>query len=441
MFLGSLAVGYVPLVLRLSENRLRLVTVFGSGLLLGTALLVILPEGIDILYRANALANSSNLADSHTEVSSGSHRWIGIALVLGFAWMFLMEASVTLCTNTLHHHHHHHTSTISSNERCGDCPSHENTDDTTPLCGGADYTTVTMSGDRHRLPGSEQVLTSTSSSSLRSDNQITMREIPALSRTTTSLDSDPPDDEPFTLTEPVDESRGDPSNSPRQPKPYIHINRKSRGVFQGIFSTTTVGMLVHAAADGVAMGAASASEAVNTHSDEPGHDMSLVIFVAIFLHKAPEAFGLCTQLIQEGKSRKVIKQSLGLLSLAAPVVALGMYGLVQILNWFTPVDITGQHASRMMWFTAMLLLFSAGTFLYVATVHSLPESMDILPESLLTPHHAHHTQTGEAEPCDVHSPSGSVGLSLMAKRFVIVRLVALLLGMFLPTLLVFNHSH
>ncbi|KAJ1961633.1 hypothetical protein IWQ62_003799 [Dispira parvispora] len=440
MFLGSLVVGYVPLVLRLSENRLRLVTVFGSGLLLGTALLVILPEGIDTLYRANALANPPSPADSHAEVSSGGHHWIGIALVLGFAWMFLMEASVTLYTNTLHHHHHHHshTSSISGSEPCVDCHSHDNSIDTTPLCAGGNHSTVTISDNRSGLPCSEEVLASASPSSLHSANQIVMQEIPAPLRTNTSLDSDPPGDE--SLTEYAGDSRGYQSGSSRQSKPCIRINNQTHGIFQGIFSTTTVGMLVHAAADGVAMGATSASEAVDTHSDEPGHGMSWIIFVAILLHKAPEAFGLCTQLIQEGKSRKVIKQSLGLLSLAAPVVALGTYGLVQIMNWFMSVDIADQQ-SRMMWFTAVLLLFSAGTFLYVATVHSLPESMDTLPESLLTPHHTHHTPAEEVEPYDVHGSSGSIGLPRVAKQFIIVRLVALLLGMFLPALVALGHSH
>ncbi|KAH6925170.1 hypothetical protein HPB50_001411 [Hyalomma asiaticum] len=50
MFVGSYMSGMVPLSVPLTEARLHLVSVFGAGLLVGTALSVIIPEGISTLY-------------------------------------------------------------------------------------------------------------------------------------------------------------------------------------------------------------------------------------------------------------------------------------------------------------------------------------------------------------------------------------------------------
>lgn len=52
--------------------------------------------------------------------------------------------------------------------------------------------------------------------------------------------------------------------------------------------------MVHAAADGVALGAA----ATTSHTD-----VEIIVFLAIMLHKAPAAFGLVTFLLHEGIER------------------------------------------------------------------------------------------------------------------------------------------
>lgn len=58
--------------------------------------------------------------------------------------------------------------------------------------------------------------------------------------------------------------------------------------------TATIGLVVHAAADGVALGAA----ATTSHAD-----VEIIVFLAIMLHKAPAAFGLVTYLLHEGIER------------------------------------------------------------------------------------------------------------------------------------------
>ena len=52
IFLGSLLSGAVPFFLALSEKHMSLLSAFGAGLLISTALAVILPEGIEAFHKA-----------------------------------------------------------------------------------------------------------------------------------------------------------------------------------------------------------------------------------------------------------------------------------------------------------------------------------------------------------------------------------------------------
>ena len=63
MLLGSYIAGSIPLFFSLSEEKLQLVSVMGAGLLVGTALSVIIPEGMQTLnmaYRWNTYQSLSN---------------------------------------------------------------------------------------------------------------------------------------------------------------------------------------------------------------------------------------------------------------------------------------------------------------------------------------------------------------------------------------------
>ncbi|CAF4972565.1 unnamed protein product, partial [Rotaria sp. Silwood1] len=57
MFLGSYLSGLIPLAFNLSETKMRYVTVLGAGLLVGTALAVIIPEGVHALYMSELETN------------------------------------------------------------------------------------------------------------------------------------------------------------------------------------------------------------------------------------------------------------------------------------------------------------------------------------------------------------------------------------------------
>uniref|UniRef100_A0A1B6MDP4 Zinc transporter ZIP9 n=1 Tax=Graphocephala atropunctata TaxID=36148 RepID=A0A1B6MDP4_9HEMI len=237
MLIGSYFAGSIPLVMSLSEAKLQLVSVFGAGLLVGTALAVIIPEGIRSLFSSGqphlhaTTGESMTVVEVPTEVPD-LHSLIGFSLVAGFVLMLLIDQ----CSSS--------------------------------------YSRADVEVGGERLRGSV---------------------------------------------------------------------------------TATVGLVVHAAVDGVALGAA----ATTTQTD-----VEMIVFVAIMLHKAPAAFGLVTFLMHEGIDRKRIRRHLLVFSLAAPVLALVTYfGIGQ----------EGKETLSSVNATGIAMLFSAGTFLYVATVHVLPE--------------------------------------------------------------------
>uniref|UniRef100_A0AAA9TXR0 Zinc transporter ZIP9 n=2 Tax=Bos TaxID=9903 RepID=A0AAA9TXR0_BOVIN len=161
--------------------------------------------------------------------------------------------------------------------------------------------------------------------------------------------------------------------------------------------TTTLGLVVHAAADGVALGAAASTSQTS---------VQLIVFVAIMLHKAPAAFGLVSFLMHAGLERNRIRKHLLVFALAAPVMSMVTYlGLSK----------SSKEALSEVNATGVAMLFSAGTFLYVATVHVLPEVGGV--------GHSHKPD-----------PAGGRGLSRL-------EVAALVLGCLIPLVLSIGHQH
>ncbi|MFH4981728.1 hypothetical protein AB6A40_008437 [Gnathostoma spinigerum] len=131
------------------------------------------------------------------------------------------------------------------------------------------------------------------------------------------------------------------------------------------------------------------------------------------LHKSPAAFGLVSFLLLEGLERSRIRKHLLIFSFSAPASA--------ILTFYAITSLGSELLSSQ---TAcgILMLFSAGTFLYVSTVHILPELMN-----------------DDYQPVDPVAGIGhthSVGPSFSLKE-----LAAILVGAFCPALLASGHSH
>ncbi|CAB3233686.1 unnamed protein product [Arctia plantaginis] len=280
MLVGSYIAGSIPLNVSMSEDKLQKVTVFGAGLLVGTALAVIIPEGVRSLFseRSHPTVVTKDFTAEPPDHHDDLHSVIGISLVLGFVFMLLVD-------------------------------------------------------------------------------QMSAR-----------------------------------------------FNDQSNPIEKNV--TATVGLVVHAAADGIALGAA----ATTSHAD-----VELIVFLAIMLHKAPAAFGLVTFLLHAGLERNRIRKHLLIFSCAAPLLALLTYFGIGNESKQTLSDVNA---------TGIAMLFSAGTFLYVATVHVLPE---------LT-HPQSHTHTLLPMQDGLTPKKGFGGLLLS-------EMIILTIGALLPLLLTMGHKH
>ena len=110
-----------------------------------------------------------------------------------------------------------------------------------------------------------------------------------------------------------------------------------------------LGLSLHSAADGLAIGAAAASGM--------GTVTALVVF-AVLVHKVPAAFSLGVFALHERENRNAAIRDVALFSLATPVMIL--------IAFFAFEGLDGK-------WIGLAMLFAAGTFLYVATVDTLPD--------------------------------------------------------------------
>nr|XP_004559852.2 zinc transporter ZIP9 [Maylandia zebra] len=136
---------------------------------------------------------------------------------------------------------------------------------------------------------------------------------------------------------------------------YLSTRDQTTCLSNSVHFTATLGLVIHAAADGFALGAAVATGQVT---------VQVVVFFAVILHKAPAAFGLVSFLMHGGLEKKFIQGHLLAFSAAAPIVAIATYFILYA---------SGSSSENQLSATGVGMLFSAGTFLYVATVHVLPE--------------------------------------------------------------------
>ncbi|MDE0707517.1 MAG: ZIP family metal transporter [Candidatus Poseidoniales archaeon] len=110
-----------------------------------------------------------------------------------------------------------------------------------------------------------------------------------------------------------------------------------------------LGLSLHAATDGLAIGAAAASGGVT---------VTAAVALAVLIHKAPAAFSLGVFSMHERTNRNDSIRDVVIFSLATPVMIFVAYHALTDLE---------HHM------IGLAMLFSAGTFLYVATVDTLPD--------------------------------------------------------------------
>ena len=114
--------------------------------------------------------------------------------------------------------------------------------------------------------------------------------------------------------------------------------------------STTIGLVIHSLADGIALGASSSSSSTQS-------TLGAIVFVAILIHKAPAAFGLTSVLLKQGLGKRAARGHLLVFSLAAPFGALMTWVLVNLLGGGR-----GSEGAET-WWMGFVLVFSGGTFL------------------------------------------------------------------------------
>ncbi|KAE8442893.1 hypothetical protein EG329_002565 [Mollisiaceae sp. DMI_Dod_QoI] len=339
MALASFLAGALPLSMTLSSSQLRLISTIGMGVLVGTSLIVIIPEGIEAVYssgEAGHMHTRRGLQSRSPEfkwVNSGVHTLLVRRDVESGATIDFPDA---------------HTETLDTKAAIPSTTASETKETEPPNPGDA---APSHSEEEHKDPPTFYIGFSLIT------GFILMFLIDKLPRHASEHITPPPPTRHISLD---NLSQGLHSSSN-----ISTGDEESESFLQSLAPTpkqtrslaTTTGLVIHAAADGIAMGASATSS--NTK-------LGFIIFIAIMVHKAPAAFGLTSVLLKQGLSKRAARGHLIIFSLAAPFGALTTWIIVNILGGDHMEGESGQ------WWTGMLLLFSAGTFLYVA-MHAMQE--------------------------------------------------------------------
>ncbi|EWY86731.1 hypothetical protein FOYG_11144 [Fusarium oxysporum NRRL 32931] len=431
MALASFLAGALPLSMSLSQSQLRLLSSVGVGILVGTSLIVIIPEGIEA---ATAPAEAAHMH----RVRSLVHRtpWSHAVLTRG-----LPESIVTISTDSIEKRNDEldtealvrriiNAAAGNGRVKRADIETAvEATGDDTPATPGAGDTTKDSTTDNK---GSETAESGKDGQQSHDGDHEAEHEkeeahehehehavptfeigfsltlgfllmflIDRLPRhATESLHS-----APQTRHISLDNLNGDSASVDEEADGFLGsltpTPRRARSL------ATTTGLVIHAAADGIAMGASS------TTSDMK---LGFIIFAAIMIHKAPAAFGLTSLLLKQGLSKRAARGHLIVFSLAAPFGALTTWTLITLLG--------GGKVESDHWWTGMLLLFSGGTFLYVA-MHAMQEDT--------TPHTHDHGINGYAD--------SSAAAQRKLKGPQMRDTLATMGGMLVPLLTQFGHHH
>ncbi|KAI1431414.1 Zinc/iron permease [Xylaria sp. CBS 124048] len=387
MTLASFLAGALPLSMTLSQSQLRLISSIGMGILLGTALIVIIPEGIETVAEASMMAHGPTPRTLHTTRGSSTVRWAEAALgpQSESTWRAderedsSLDFSALLADNNVQSIALRTRTPVGAPEALDDQAS----------------SSVETPSDRSELPtfyiGLSLIL-----------GFILMFLIDRLPRHA-SENFQAPAPRHISLS-----NLGGSSLSTEDEEPDGFLGSLTPTPKQSRSLATTTGLVIHAAADGIAMGASVSS---------PDKKLGLIVFIAIMVHKAPAAFGLTSILLKQGLSKRAARGHLIVFSLASPFGAWLTFILVGFLGG-------GGQGEVSQWWTGMLLLFSAGTFLYVS-MHAMQEG-----ES-----HSHDLGSGINGYAD-----GSVSQKKQTHPQMRETL-ATIIGMLLPLLTQFGHHH
>ncbi|KAL2850600.1 ZIP zinc transporter-domain-containing protein [Aspergillus pseudoustus] len=376
MAITSFVVGSLPLAFKLSPSQLRLISSLGMGVLVGTSLIVIIPEGVETLYDAVTIERKS--VNSRSMTATPLHERATVPTVpTTFSGLdadsdlwaeSLPSTSETPVVHVTRDSHSEGGKKDTSDEDS----EHQHSEESSPhawigiaLISGFILMYLIDKIPEFAAPAKPQ----------KPPYHISLDNLGSGLRRNSSPARDG--------------GLLDAANSPRSSHSFA----------------TTTGLVIHAAADGIALGASTSDTG-----------LSFIIFLAIMVHKAPASFGLTSILLRQGLSSRAARAHLLIFSLAAPVGALVTFLFVHLLGSGS-TDETSAH-----WRTGILLLFSAGTFLYVA-MHTMQENNSSSS--------SHELPTNGYDSREM-SPKSDKSMR---------DLVASVIGMILPLFLQIGHAH
>ncbi|OCB89906.1 Zinc/iron permease [Sanghuangporus baumii] len=332
--IAAFGIGMLPLFFTFSRTHIQYLSTVGTGLLLGAALGIIIPEGVETLVSSNV---------------SEPSRKIALSLILGFAFMLIVEQLIS-------GHPHDHGGEFKHS----------------PLPTSASLAVPGRTADGRVSPNAEF--------------DISLAEL----EDAEGIHSNGRD----STEQPILERLG--GGGVREGNGSAEVPDKKRAF------SMTLGLVIHSLADGLALGASALPRKGDGDSEATQNtQLSLVVFLAIIIHKAPTALALSMSLLSS-LTPSECRKHLAAFSAATPIGALVVFAILNILGG----DIEGE-------WTGIALLLSGGTFLYVATVLA-PVSK---PES---------------------SRSSTSSSTEMDER---LRIGLILLGMFIPLLIALFTAH
>lgn len=375
---SSFFAGIIPLSFNLSTRQLRIITLLGTGVLVGTSLIVIIPEGIETMYSAGAASRLHSSRSTQPVVPSVSTLKTGVKPPIQFpAWKradpVRLDSLGTGATKSP-------TGKTPSDKELVEIQLKKTKDnkekdkdkakleDEHPQKGGDDDSTEGHKEGHTRVHAPEDDEVQGGHAVDAHDDGPSPHAYIGVALILGYMlmflvDNLP---EAMSSAKPKYQSMHiSLSNLARGPHNNSHLSLNGMGMDSaavtplqtpGIPATAskktpaaTIGLIVHACADGIALGASSTA---------PSTSLSMVIFFAIMLHKAPAAFGLTSVLLKQGLSKRRARTHLALFSLAAPAGALATWAIVHMFGRNT---LGGDEG--LTWTTGWVLCFSGGTFL------------------------------------------------------------------------------
>eukprot|EP01084_Bolivina_argentea_P187128 322408_1 len=413
MFILTFFIGYLPMIFQLSADKLESISIFGAGFLLGTAFIVIVPEGLSVLMETSGILqanhhetvnNNINLLHNHNveeEIYKQLNEDIDIEHIDENININVLEDNNNDITRRmlLHNHDNNHNNHHNDNDINND-HSNDNSDD--------NHHNQDHTDEHHHTHTHDPIVHSVfrKMGCLICFGFIFMMGVEKFSAHSHphshSYHHKDRDTESMELIEKDDHHK--------------HGSRGKHEHSNDNIASFMIGLLTHSAIDGIALGAVS--------NEGNAHSLSLLVFFALMAHKGPAAISMSAFLKRKLKNSQNIKKSiikqLILFSCAAPICSILTYFILSFIAYIfvnNDMDEETKNSSQMLGYC---LLFSGGTFLYVVTLHIIPEIKEWRNDK----------KENEIDEHDSHNQHGSLSW---------LDLLILTIGCVVPSL--FEHSH